>query len=159
METKSLLRTHGTLSVLASDSWAWGLPWSIVDVPSYNLLEKTGSHFAGGCQLQTASWLGTRSCSYSVSWPLQLHPLLLITSSVETHQLTPSCVLWVSHFVFYPPTAACWEPFQINVTGLWGDGFTLEITCLDLYEGNVFSSTNALIHFMGPGVVPDKEFM
>lgn len=51
--------------MLANYSWAWSLPWWIVDINSDTPLEKISSPFASGDQLQIASWLGWNLVSTS----------------------------------------------------------------------------------------------
>lgn len=44
--------------VFVNCSWVWGLPWSVVHMPSETRLEKIDFLPASGYQLQMASWLG-----------------------------------------------------------------------------------------------------
>lgn len=53
-ETTNSQIYHGVYFVLANYSWAWGLPWSVVDIPSEIPLEKTDLLFASEYQLQIA---------------------------------------------------------------------------------------------------------
>lgn len=56
---------HGVCFVLVHCSWAWGPPWSMVDILSDTPLEKADFPFPSRYQLPIASWLGMGFCLVS----------------------------------------------------------------------------------------------
>lgn len=48
-------KIHRVCFVLANYFWPWSLTWSVADIPSNTLLEKTYFPFASGQHLQMAS--------------------------------------------------------------------------------------------------------
>lgn len=55
---KSLQNTLEFVFLLASYSWAWGLPWNVVNILSKTTMEKTNISFVSVHQLCIRSWLG-----------------------------------------------------------------------------------------------------
>jgi hypothetical protein len=53
--------------VLANYTRAWGLPWSVIDLPNNIPLKKTNFPISSRYQLQMASWLGVELVSTSPS--------------------------------------------------------------------------------------------
>lgn len=61
--SKNPTRTRSAVcSRLANHSWAWGLLWNVVDVPSEPPLKKTYLPFFSRHQLQITVWLGVGLC-------------------------------------------------------------------------------------------------
>jgi hypothetical protein len=59
--------------MLAIYFWARSLTWSMVNISREISLDKTGFSFAGGYQLQIASWLGVRVHVYLPLSVLESH--------------------------------------------------------------------------------------
>lgn len=71
--------------ILANCSWAWVLPWSVVNGPSFTPVKKTDFPFShSSCYLWIASWLFVPMfpplrCVWKVWFPYHCSPLLALT--------------------------------------------------------------------------------
>lgn len=103
-ETKSLQNYHWIYCMLA---WAWGLPWSVVNIPCEASLEKTDFFsFVRGYNLHTVSW-----------WRMGCHVYLLC--SVLGHHLAWACASLVCNATISVSSYVCEFLCILKIRLLW----------------------------------------
>lgn len=91
--TKPKTKNHGACFMLATYSSAWGLPWSVSDIPSVtHSIEENGFSFSSGYQLQTPSYLRVGFC------PLPLSGLGLCL--ISTHSGLMPSITYLCEFIY-----------------------------------------------------------
>lgn len=81
-------KQHRVSFVLGNYPWAWALPWSIVDMLSGPLLEKTDCPFTSWFHFQIVYWWGLgplAHCTISLLEPEWCEPAHSVTVSVNSY--------------------------------------------------------------------------
>lgn len=93
MLSLSLLKQNRVQFVSANHSWAWGLPWTVVNISSVTSLQKTDFSSPGDYQLMIVFWLGGGNSVLSLlgAWILPcICSVLPAMISVSSH--IPCCI-------------------------------------------------------------------